>query len=87
MLLAVSNGTLDLTTGELHPHRREDMITRVLSAAPRCVRSSASGNVYGTSPAMHLNLRIASNGTARGEGVRPSAIRVPAERAEALPYG
>lgn len=28
-LLAVQNGTLDLRTGELRPHRREDMITRL----------------------------------------------------------
>jgi putative DNA primase/helicase len=28
MLLACENGTLDLATGELHPHRREDRITR-----------------------------------------------------------
>ena len=30
MLLNVVNGTIDLRTGKLHPHRREDMITRVL---------------------------------------------------------
>jgi putative DNA primase/helicase len=30
MLLNVANGTIDLRTGELRPHRREDMITRVI---------------------------------------------------------
>ncbi len=30
MLLNVANGTIDLRTGELHLHTREDMITRVL---------------------------------------------------------
>lgn len=29
MLLNVSNGTIDLTTGLLHPHRREDLITNL----------------------------------------------------------
>lgn len=28
-LLNVENGTLDLRTGELHPHRREDLITKI----------------------------------------------------------
>jgi putative DNA primase/helicase len=28
-LLAVENGSLDLRTGELHPHRREDLITKL----------------------------------------------------------
>ncbi len=30
MLLAVQNGTLNLRTGKLAPHRREDMITKIL---------------------------------------------------------
>jgi P4 family phage/plasmid primase-like protien len=30
MLLNCKNGTLDLTTGELRPHRREDMITKMV---------------------------------------------------------
>ena len=29
LLLNVRNGTLDLRTGELHPHRREDLITKL----------------------------------------------------------
>jgi putative DNA primase/helicase len=29
MLLNVLNGTIDLRTGELHPHRREDLITKL----------------------------------------------------------
>lgn len=29
MMLPVANGTLDLSTGELHPHRREYMATRI----------------------------------------------------------
>lgn len=32
-LLNVDNGTIDLRTGELHPHRREDMITKVAPVA------------------------------------------------------
>lgn len=32
-LLTVDNGTLDLRTGVLHPHRREDLITRAAPAA------------------------------------------------------
>lgn len=30
-LLNVANGTLDLRTGQLRPHRREDMITRIIN--------------------------------------------------------
>jgi P4 family phage/plasmid primase-like protien len=30
MLLTCKNGTLDLTTGELRPHRREDLITKMV---------------------------------------------------------
>ena len=32
-LLCVANGTLDLRTGKLQPHRREDMITRIVPIA------------------------------------------------------
>jgi putative DNA primase/helicase len=31
-LLNVENGTVDLTTGELLPHRKEDMITKLAKA-------------------------------------------------------
>ncbi|MFG2292014.1 phage/plasmid primase, P4 family [Streptomyces sp. NPDC048603] len=34
-LLSVANGTVNLRTGELHPHRPEDMITRRLDVAYR----------------------------------------------------
>jgi putative DNA primase/helicase len=33
MLLNVENGTLDLRTGELRPHRREDLLTRITPIA------------------------------------------------------
>lgn len=33
MLLNVANGTLDLRTGELRPHRREDLLTRITPIA------------------------------------------------------
>lgn len=32
-LLTVTNGTLDLRTGQLHPHRREDLITKLAPVA------------------------------------------------------
>lgn len=33
MLLNCPNGTLDLSTGDLRPHRREDLVTKVVSVA------------------------------------------------------
>ncbi len=43
MYLNVQNGTLDLKTGELHPHNRHDFITKIC----RCeYRSAARGNLW-----------------------------------------
>jgi putative DNA primase/helicase len=53
MLLAVENGTIDLRTGDLHPHRREDMITR---------RSRVTYDETATSPLFDTYLKSVTQG-------------------------
>jgi putative DNA primase/helicase len=43
MLFNVENGTVDLRTGELRPHRREDLITRI---APICYDAAAECELW-----------------------------------------
>lgn len=53
MLLAVENGTIDLRTGELREHRREDMITR---------RSRVTFDETATSPLLDTYLKSVTQG-------------------------
>ncbi|MEQ8788903.1 MAG: phage/plasmid primase, P4 family [Pirellulaceae bacterium] len=42
-LLNVANGTIDLRTGKLHPHRREDLLTKI---APTAYKPDAQAPVF-----------------------------------------
>lgn len=57
LLLNVANGTIDLRTGKLHPHRREDYLTKITNASfdpsAKCpVFQIFTGRIFRSNPAL-----------------------------------